>query len=367
MKHHPATPVILIVDDDGITVRILASLLGAAGFKTLAAGDLAAAEATFRAQPVSLVLLDVHLPDGNGFELCRRLFAPSNVPVLFISANEDVDSKVQGFAAGGVDYITKPLAGAEVLARVRTHLRLRAAYESLAELDAERIGRLADSQQSIMPQPQALPEARFGVYVRQALSAGGDFYDVIASGNGIHDYVVADASGHDLGVSLWTASFKTLLAEYGSVMHSPQEIMRMINNSLRRILPEQVYFTAQYLRLNRLTKKAILVNAGHPPAIHISARGVPELLEQEGDLIGMFPDPQYGYLERSVGPGDRLVLYTDGLIEMDGPRDVGTSRLLEACARSVALPLDAMTAAVIKDLVGERDCDDDIILKVIEV
>ncbi len=367
MKQRPATPVILVVDDDGITVRILSSWLAAAGFDVLEAGDLAQAEELFRKNRVSLVLLDVHLPDGDGFEVCRRLFFPANVPVLFVSANEDVDTKVKGFAAGGVDYITKPLAGAEVLARVRTHLRLRAAYESLAELDAERIRRLADSQQYIMPQPQSLPDARFHVYVRQALSAGGDFYDVIASGLGIHDYVVADASGHDLGVSLWTASFKTLLSEYGSVMHSPLEIVRMLNNSLIRILPEQVYFTALYVRLNRAAKKAILVNAGHPPAIFIPLKGSPQLLDQEGDLVGMFPDPVYGYLERSVAAGDRLVLYTDGLIEMDGPREAGTERLLAACAAAGSLPLEAMTARVIEELVGDRECADDIILKVIGV
>jgi phosphoserine phosphatase RsbU/P len=101
-----------------------------------------------------------------------------------------------------VDYITKPFAGAEILARVRTHLRLRAAHEALAELEADRVQRLVSSQQSLMPLPEDVPEARFEICIRQALKAGGDFYDVIPSGNRIVDHVVTDASGHDLGVSL---------------------------------------------------------------------------------------------------------------------------------------------------------------------
>ena len=108
----------------------------------------------------------------------------------------------------GTDYITKPIVGAEEIARVRTHLRLRQAYEMLAELQAERVQQLASAQRNLMPRPKDFPEARFQVSLRQALAAGGDFYDVIPAGQDSVDYLVADASGHDLAASLWTASLK---------------------------------------------------------------------------------------------------------------------------------------------------------------
>lgn len=123
---------------------------------------------------------------------------------------------MQGFEAGGVDYITKPLEGKEILARVGTHLRLKQANERLLELQADRIRQLVQAQGTIMPSPQELPEARFEIALRQVMEAGGDFYDVIPVGEGVVDYVVADASGHDLAASFWTAALKTLLNEYAT-------------------------------------------------------------------------------------------------------------------------------------------------------
>jgi sigma-B regulation protein RsbU (phosphoserine phosphatase) len=366
MGRNQESPLVLIVDDDPTTTRLLEGLLRGAGFDTLCAHDLAGAEALARSRPVSLILLDVHLPDGNGLDLCRRITAEpemAGVPILFISANNDVETVVGGFAAGGVDYISKPLTGAEVLARVRTHLRLRAAYESLVELQMERIQRLAASQQSLMPLPENLPEARFQACVRQALRAGGDFYDVVPSGCRITDYVVADASGHDLGVSLWTASFKTLLAEYASVLHVPMDICRMINRSLRRVLPEGAYFTTIYARLNRVANKFTLVNAGHPSAILVS--GQPRdahVLSQEGDLLGIFPDASFGLLEISVRPGDRLFLYSDGLVEISGSRDEGTGRLTDACLSTAGLPLETAVPSIVETMCNNGEPEDDIVL-----
>lgn len=366
MVRNRKSPLVLIVDDDPTTTRVLDGYLRGAGFATLCAYDLAGAEALARSEPISLILLDVHLPDGSGLDLCNRLTVDAElagVPVLFISADGDVATKVRGFAAGAVDYIVKPPVRAEVLARVRTHLRLRAAYESIIELQAEQIQRLATSQQSLMPQPEDLPEARFQVCMRQAQRAGGDFYDVVASGSRITDYVVADASGHDLGTSLWTASFKTLLTEYASVLHAPLDICRLLNGSLRRVLPEGAYFTTIYARLNRAANKLTLINAGHPSTILVSAAaGETGVLPQDGDLLGIFPDASFGLLELSVQPGDRLFLYSDGLIEMGGSRAEGTGRLEEACRATAGLPLASAVSSIVETMCDGSEPQDDILL-----
>jgi sigma-B regulation protein RsbU (phosphoserine phosphatase) len=362
-KSAARVPLVLIVDDDFTTALTLQGLLQGAGLATLLRGSLAEADALFHAQPIALVLLDVHLPDGYGLDLCRKLTAVSPVPILFISGDGDVATKTGGFAAGGVDYITKPLAGAEVLARVRTHLRLSAARESLAALHAERIARLSTAQQSLMARPEDLPQARFAVSIRQVLQAGGDFYDVIPVGDRIVDYVVADASGHDLGVSLWTASFKTLLAEYISAVDAPLDTCRAINDSLRRVLPDGAYFTVLYARLERGAKRLTLVYAGHPPAILVSGRGGEgRLLEQDGDLLGIFADAAFGVMTVPVQAGDRLYLYTDGLIEMHGSREDGCERALAACRQAAGLPLQDAVMTVVDTICGGLEPQDDIIL-----
>lgn len=367
-RTEPRVPLVLIVDDDLTTVMILEHLLRSAGLDTLRAGDLATGDALFHTEPVTLVLLDVHLPDGNGLDLCRKLTATSSVPILFISGDSDIVTKTRGFASGGVDYITKPLSGPEVLARVRTHLRLHAAQQELIELHAAQIAQLSAAQQTLMPQAADHPEAQFEVCIRQAQQAGGDFYTVVPLGNWVADYIVADASGHDLGTSLWTAAFKTLLNESISAVDMPQQTCRSINDSLRRVLPESAYFTAIYARIERTAKRLTLVNAGHPSAILLSAAtGEARLLEQAGDILGVFADASFGVMEVSIRTGDRLYLYTDGLVEMPGNRTQGYAQIVQACQHTAQHPLAASVNHIVTTMCGNHDPADDIVLLGIEV
>ena len=125
---------ILVVDDTPANLRLLTDLLAKHGYRVRPASDGALALKSVAAKIPDLILLDVSMPDMDGYEVCRRLKADeksSRVPVIFISAFGDTRQKVIGFEAGGLDFITKPFEAEEVLARVRTHLRLRQAEEAL--------------------------------------------------------------------------------------------------------------------------------------------------------------------------------------------------------------------------------------------
>src|SRR3954470_16422343 len=119
---------ILIVDDTPANLGVLVETLGDAGYQLMVAEDGEEALAqTAQTQP-DLILLDVMMPGIDGFETCRRLKArpaTRDVPVLFMTALNETADKVKAFAAGGVDYITKPIEHDEAMARVRTHLTLR--------------------------------------------------------------------------------------------------------------------------------------------------------------------------------------------------------------------------------------------------
>lgn len=371
MEGHSYLPSILIVEDDLISAALLKGLLQKKGYSLKLAASISEAEEMMGKQGFSLILLDIHLPDGNGLDLCRKITRNngfSTTPVLFVSSDDNLSSIIEGFDAGGVDYITKPFDGAEVLARVRTHLRLHRAYQSLASLQTERIQNLSSTQMSMMPSPEQMPEARFRACLRQIAQAGGDFYDVIPSGNHITDYVIADASGHDLGVSLWTAAFKTLLTEYASVIHHPSEICRMINYSMKRVLPAAMFFTTIYARLNRSSGSLTLVNAGHPSAIHYStSEQTTVLCPQEGDVLGVFEDAVFGVRDIPVAPGDRLFLFTDGLTEKNGHHDSGVSDLLKTCSSTANMPLEDAVPAIIDMVCHGNHIEDDIVLLGIEV
>ena len=150
-------PAVLLVDDDPTTLHMLSAMLQQEGIGTLTAGTVESARCVASSDAFDLAVLDVHLPDGSGLDLCRWVRqqpACAGVPVLMLSAEQDVRTKVAGFDAGAVDYITKPFHRAEVMARVRTQLRLHAAHRAVIELQALKLAQLASAQQAMIPQPE---------------------------------------------------------------------------------------------------------------------------------------------------------------------------------------------------------------------
>lgn len=119
---------VLVVDDSAQSLEILSSLLTAHGHQVRAASGGIEALRLVREAPPDLVLLDLHMPDLSGFEVCRRLrqtWDSARLPVVFLSAAEDAESRVKAFQLGAIDFVTKPFDFAEILARVDTHLELK--------------------------------------------------------------------------------------------------------------------------------------------------------------------------------------------------------------------------------------------------
>jgi two-component system, cell cycle sensor histidine kinase and response regulator CckA len=119
---------ILIVDDTLSNLRLLSIMLTSNGYRVVEAADGASALSKACSQTPDMILLDIRMPGMDGYEVCQHLKADqatSNIPVIFVSALDEQTEKVQGFAVGGVDYITKPFQVKEVLARLETHLTVR--------------------------------------------------------------------------------------------------------------------------------------------------------------------------------------------------------------------------------------------------
>lgn len=160
----------MVVDDTPANLDILAEILGAEGYEVVAFPKPGMALATATRQPPDLLLLDIVMPEMDGYEFCRRLKAEeatSEVPVIFLSANDSSADKVHAFAVGGVDYMTKPFQAAEVVARVRTHLslqsmrnQLEAQNANLERIVAEKVREIADSQMATLLAITRLAESR---------------------------------------------------------------------------------------------------------------------------------------------------------------------------------------------------------------
>jgi len=153
---------ILIVDDEIPSLRLLAELLEKEGYQVRPAEKAKTALDAALAKPPSLILLDVRMPEMDGFEICRRLRQDKrtqHVPIIFVSALEDVESRIKGFEAGGVDFITKPFEELEILARVKTHLSLYQMQQHLEKLVDERTSELNKSKTSLAQKVGELQES----------------------------------------------------------------------------------------------------------------------------------------------------------------------------------------------------------------
>ena len=131
---------IVVVDDTPENLRLLAEMLEGQGYRVRLARSGEHALSSVRKQPPDLILLDILMPEMDGFEVCRALKADDklrDIPVIFVSALDEVFDKVTAFAVGGVDYIQKPFQIEEVLARVRTHLSLREMQQQLVAQNLE--------------------------------------------------------------------------------------------------------------------------------------------------------------------------------------------------------------------------------------
>ncbi len=129
-------PEILVADDNPASLQLLTNILVGKGYRVRPAPDGRMALRSISARLPDLILLDINMPEIDGYEVCRRIKADHvsrNIPVIFISALTDATQKVEGFQAGGVDYITKPFDNDEVLARVNTHLTIHHMQRQMVE------------------------------------------------------------------------------------------------------------------------------------------------------------------------------------------------------------------------------------------
>jgi phosphoserine phosphatase RsbU/P len=368
-------PTILIIDDQPVNIKLLQAIFRKEGFHTLSAANGPEGRQMAHRYVPDLILLDVMMPDENGFVTCSKLKldnVTTNIPIIFVSAANEVEDKVKGLHIGGVDYISKPYVGAEVLARARLHIKLSQAHDNIVREQSMRLNEIQEAQRNILVQPNEIPEAQFAVYFKPVQEAGGDFYDVIQTSEGIFGYFIADISGHGLGASFITSALKALLRQNTGPLFTPLETIKVISGVLRSILKEEQYVTASYVQVNRLRSTLMLVNAGHPPVIFLPSEGPGEALEVSGDVLGAFDTVSFEVKERTVSTGDRFFLYSDGLIEgfenARRKRGEGIKQLVDALIQHRASSLSDTIHDVIGSLSSKNEIpEDDILLLGVEV
>ena len=372
-KINAITESILLVDDNPTNLQVLFQTLDGVGCKLLIAknGEMALSIAG-KARP-DLILLDIMMPDIDGYEVCRQLKsvpATADIPVIFLSALGDTEDKVKGLQLGAVDYITKPFQPDEVIARVNTHLtihRLKREVESRKDQLEHELKVVSEVQQKLLPkQLPAIDGFKLAVHYETSLYAGGDYYDIIELPDNHWGFLIADAEGHSAPAAVLMAMTCALFRAYPGTTTDPAELLHYLNEHLCKVA-EPSFMTALYAVYDANQKTMRVARAGQPlPMIYRSA----EKQSIELPCPGVYPlgiEPysmEIPVTETKLEAGDRFLVFTDGVSErFNEEGDIySEKRVLRLLATDgFDNPRDVLAAimADVERFAGERPADDD--------
>ena len=313
---------ILVVDDEPVNLQILINQLTKEKYSVqfLTNGE-EAISAIESGEDFDLVLLDVMMPVISGFDVCKKIrekYSAHELPVVLLTAKNTKEDIIAGISMGANDYITKPFDKEELLARVKNYISLKKAAEEQKKFIAvkQELEIARNIQLSILP--GTLPQMdRISIKAKYEpmMEVGGDFYDFLQIDEHRIGILIADVTGHGVAAALISSMVKIAFYMSHDRVDDPAALLSKINSSLF----EHIYgrfITAFYIFIDTKEMKAVFSNAAHWP-IYIQNRHTGEISEHtiRGRLIGINREENYRNHSVNLKNGDRLILYTDGLIE----------------------------------------------------
>jgi serine phosphatase RsbU (regulator of sigma subunit) len=368
---------VLLVDDEPANIKIVNSILKDIYKTRIATNGAKALELANQDPAPDLILLDVMMPEMNGYEVCSRLKSADqtrDIPVIFLTGQTEIDDETKGFEVGAVDYIHKPFSPAVVQARVRTHLVLRGIREQLAmQLQAIQ-GEMETARQiqlSILPREiPAIKGLEIAARYIPMTSVAGDFYDFIPIDEKRIGILVADVSGHGMPAALISSMLKIALDGQTAHATEPARVLAGLNRVLCGKFQGH-FVTAVYVVVDTGKQSLLYAGAGHPPLVikDRSARETRDFLEN-GLFLGFFPEATYTAVEIPFKAGDWGLLYTDGILEMTDPAEeqFGLERLKQFLQDNHGLSVGPFVDALLDELsrwsglASGREPEDDVTL-----
>jgi sigma-B regulation protein RsbU (phosphoserine phosphatase) len=382
MTENGQKPVILAVDDTPENLDVVRGIL-ASGYTVKAAINGQMALKIVEKSAPDLILLDIMMPGMSGYEVCEHLKAnpaTRDIPVIFLTAMEQTTDETRGFELGAADYITKPVNASILEARVKTHLALKQSMDQLQAAYAvikQQKDRMQEElnvghtiQMSMLPQVfPAFPEhTEFDLHalLKPAREVGGDFYDYFLVDEDKLCLVVGDVSGKGVPAALFMAVTQTMIKTAAHGDHSPASIVTRVNNALSLDNPTCMFVTLFLAIVDFRTGSLTYCNAGHnPPYISRSGNELVCLRQRHGVVMGAMDGLAYGESTETLGNGDALFIFTDGITEaMDTSGQLfGEERLeqlLNQCERTAAADLTHVSLAAVENFAQGAEQSDDI-------
>ncbi len=320
---------LLVVDDDPVNLQVLKNHLGLQHYAlTLATNGSDALAAIDTGLPPDLVLLDVMMPGMSGYEVCRRLreqYPANEVPVMLLTAKNQVQDLVAGFEAGANDYLTKPFSKEELLARVNTHLRMKTLVAENVRMGTEM--ELAQRiQTALLPVlvKDVHPDFDITAIMLPAEEVGGDYYEILLDHEGALWFGIGDVTGHGMTSGLIMMMAQTVYSTLTTALDfpvTPRDLVVMLNKVLFTNVQGRLHeshfmtFTAlKYIGAGRFQHAGAHIDL----IIYRHKSNTCERVETKGIWLNVLPDIVYATenAEFTLTIGDVLVLYTDGLTEV---------------------------------------------------
>ena len=359
---------VMVVDDTETNIDILLETLGD-DYRIVVALDGESALEDIARTPPDLILLDIMMPGMDGYEVCRKLKEgrkTRSIPVIFLTAMQEAGDEAHGLALGAVDYITKPFNPDLVRARVKNHLELKRHRDHLEKIVEARTKEIAqrqrveyelraaqdriESELEIAAQIQTsfLPSGfpAFPEYDQFDLSAvmiparevGGDFYDFFFVDDSHLAVIIADVSDKSIPAALYMMVVRTMFRSLARQFRSPARVMAEVNRLICAENETGMFVTALLAYYDTHHGYLIWTSAGHCPPYLIGGNGTcQELSLAQGVALGLKTSAAYHANDTVITPGQKLFLYTDGVIEAVAPdREMFGSERLKQYLDSMA-------------------------------
>jgi phosphoserine phosphatase RsbU/P len=327
---------VLIVDDNAMNVMVIQEMLKRAGFNDIRAAysaeemfELLKSQSGERnlitAPQIDLILLDLMMPAMDGIEACLRLQADiqyKDIPVIMVTAIGDSRKLAEALDAGAIDFVTKPINKTELLARIRSALKLKRELDRHKERDSRMRQELLlarQVQESVLPDKVNDADIRIKAYFQASEELAGDVYAWHKIDGNRWAIAIIDAMGHGISSSLVSMFIASILKESMRTLWSPERVFRELNRRLMGLQWENelihYYCTGIYVTLDLERGKLEYANAGHPPGLlYHAGETIPDQLTVTSAPLGMFDTLEIVTRSIILAPGDFLYLYTDGIL-----------------------------------------------------
>ncbi len=383
---------ILIVDDEPFNVDYLEQELEDLNYITATAVNGQDALEKIVSESPDLVLLDIMMPIMDGFSVLEKVKADPairNIPIIVISANNDLQSVVKGIQLGAEDYLPKPFEPTLLKARIQSSLEKKHLrdMQDLYLKSLEREMNIArDIQKEFLPaQLPDVPGWEIASYFEAAKEVAGDFYDAFTLPDGTLTFLVADVCGKGIGAALFMTLFRSLIhAASISDQFSPgqeqkslspaerlQHVISLTNNYVAETHEESNMFATVFIGiLDPVSGKLSYINGGNEPPLIVGKDGkVHTTLTRTGPAIGAIAQAKFTVKETTLASDDLLVAFTDGIPDtqnIDG-EFFGNERLRELLMNhSSPTQLLNEIELDLEQFIGEAEQFDDITLLAIK-